>query len=177
MMQPQNMQPMTSMGPSHPNNFPMTSQQMPGGPGSGLNPAMRPGGGGHSQHNPGSQFPNGPGMVSMGGSSPGMFPSSGPGQRQSIKTEVPNMSPRGPGGQQTPSGAQVISSFQHSPVPGNPTPPLTPNAPSHCISAPFASPSSSTGSPIQQDIKPDIKPDVKPNLSIASKYSDKFNFL
>ena len=136
---------------------------------------MRPGGG-HSQHpgGPGSQFP-GPGMVSMGGSSPGMFPGSGPGQRQ-IKTEVPNMSPRGPGGQ-TQSGAQVISSFQHSPVPGNPTPPLTPNAPSHCISAPFASPSSSTGSPSQQDIKPDIKPDVKPNLSIASKYSDKFNFL
>ena len=172
MMQPQNMQPMTPMGTSHPNNFPMSSQQISGGPG-GLNPAMRPGSG-HSQHTggPGAQFP-GPGMVSMGGSSPGLFPSSGPRQ---MKTEVASMSPRGPGSQ-TQSGTQGNSSFQHSPVPGNPTPPLTPNAPSHCISAPFASPSSSTGSPSQQDIKPDIKPDVKPNLSIASKYSDKFNFL
>ena len=178
LMQGQTMQHVSSMGGNHPGNFSLGSQSGPGGPAS-LSPAMRPGGGGQGGA-PGAgshahQFPGGgPGgggggrpLVSMGGSSPGIFPSGHPGDRR-IKTEMPNMSPRGP--QTTPGGGPaVISSFQHSPVPGNPTPPLTPNAPSHCISAPFASPASSTGSP-SQDIKQDIKPDIKPNLSIASKY-------
>lgn len=57
-------------------------------------------------------------------------------------TDLPNnnMSPR-------------IMPFQHSPVPGNPTPPLTPNGPS--VGVPFASPASSDqghGSPM--DMKP-----------------------
>ena len=34
--------------------------------------------------------------------------------------------------------------FQHSPVPGNPTPPLTPNGP---VGVPFASPASDMGNP------------------------------
>ena len=45
------------------------------------------------------------------------------------------------GGGVSPRGG--AGSFQHSPVPGNPTPPLTPNQ--NCISAPFASPVSDRG--------------------------------
>ena len=102
-----------------------------------INPAMRP---------------SGPAGHSLGlpGSSPGIFPAR-------VKTEVPNMSPR----------AGTGSSFQHSPVPGNPTPPLTPNASNNCISAPFASPVSdpgSTGSPCSNNSQ-----DIKQNFSIASK--------
>lgn len=132
-MMPANIQ--NSMaGPGH-QNFPMTSQQAGLGP---INPAMRPSG--PSGHN-----------VGLGGTSPGIFPAR-------IKTEVPNMSPRG--------GA--ANTFQHSPVPGNPTPPLTPNASNNCISAPFASPVSdpgSTGSPCSNNSQ-----DIKQNFSIASEY-------
>ena len=32
--------------------------------------------------------------------------------------------------------------FHHSPVPGNPTPPLTPNSSGSCVGLPFASPAS-----------------------------------
>lgn len=56
--------------------------------------------------------------------------------------------------------------FNHSPVPGNPTPPLTPNGP--CVGVPFASPASSNdgmggsascsmgGAPLNADTKPKI---------------------
>ena len=108
-----------------PNNMPMggsmNSQGYPASShsgGSGLAPGLRPAGPGPAS----APFPPaGPG----GG--PGMFPAGG-----RVKTEVPSVSPRGGAG-----------SFQHSPVPGNPTPPLTPNQ--NCISAPFASPVSDRG--------------------------------
>lgn len=35
--------------------------------------------------------------------------------------------------------------FHHSPVPGNPTPPLTPNSSGGCVGLPFASPASEVG--------------------------------
>ena len=169
-MMPNNMQ-MSSMGSSH-QNFPMTSQHsssgMGPGPGPNMNPAMRSGGhsgppagpGGHGPY-PGSGGGGGggnpgPGMVNMGGTSPGMFPGR-------IKTEVPNMSPRGGGGPGVGSG---ISSFQHSPVPGNPTPPLTPNGPTNCISAPFASPTSDQGSSSPAS---NTSQDIKPNFTLASE--------
>ena len=161
-MMPNNM-PMSQMGNNH-QNFPMTSQHgggggPMGGPGPGpMNPAMRPSG--HSgTPGPHGQYPgNNPGMVAMGNPSPGIFPGR-------IKTEVPNMSPRGGGGQGGSTGAG-ISSFQHSPVPGNPTPPLTPNGPTNCISAPFASPVSDTGSGSPSS---NTSQDIKPNFSLASK--------
>ena len=146
-----------------PNNMPMSSmanhQTYPSqshggmGPGPGMNPAMRPSGQYHGNN-------SNPSMVSMGGSSPGMFPGR-------IKTEVPNMSPRGGGGN-TGGGQGGAGSFQHSPVPGNPTPPLTPNAPTNCISAPFASPVSDPGS--GGSPSSNTNQDIKPNLSLASKY-------
>ena len=161
-MMPNNMQ-MSQMTNNH-QNFPMTSQHGgggmgPGGPGP-INPAMRPSG--HSGTHGHGQFPNSsPNMVSMGSSSPSVFPGR-------IKTEVPNISPRGggPGVSSGPGSGSGISSFQHSPVPGNPTPPLTPNGPSNCISAPFASPVSDQGSGSPSS---NTSHDSKPNFSLASK--------
>jgi len=60
-----------------------------------------------------------------------------------------------------------MSSFQHSPVPGNPTPPLTPNGPGNCISAPFASPSSDNGSASNHSSS--SSQDTKPNFSLAKE--------
>ena len=114
---------------------PMTSMSQnnyPVNPGMAMNNVMRPGSG---------PYPPAPGGLRSPGS--GMF---------RPKTEIPTVSPRG--------GA--TTTFQHSPVPGNPTPPLTPNGPGgHCVSAPFASPQSEHGGSI---------PDSKQNFSLASKY-------
>ena len=111
-------------GMSGPGGMPMSSMpgQFPGQGGGHMgpqNPGMRPGGPGGSGGHPSGGAPG-------GYPSPGSFPSP-----SRVKTEVPSVSPRG----------GSMSSFQHSPVPGNPTPPLTPNGPGNCISAPFASPS------------------------------------
>ena len=107
------MPPMTSMSQTSGGSYPVNSTHMgpagmnsmrPAGPGSGgggggYPPSMQPGGGGG----------NGP-------SNSGMFPNPLP----RPKTEIPTVSPR---------GGSSLSTFQHSPVPGNPTPPLTPNGP------------------------------------------------
>jgi len=117
-----------------PGNMPMTSmpQSYPVSSQMGpMNSVMRPSG-------PGSGYP---GPMGMQGS--GMYP-------VRPKTEIPTVSPRG----------ASISTFQHSPVPGNPTPPLTPNGAGNCISAPFASPLSEHGS---------TNSDTKPNFNLASK--------
>ena len=94
-------------------------------------PGMRPGGPGGSSGHPSGGAPGQPGYHS-----PGSFPSPARG----VKTEVPTVSPRG-GGISPPHAKRDtcslikfvcsggLSSFQHSPVPGNPTPPLTPNGP------------------------------------------------
>ena len=149
-MVPGNM-PMSSMGNQ---NFPVSSHSGQMGP---MNPGLRPSGppgAGHSSAGPGGPFPpSGQGMMSGGPN--GIFPGR-------VKTEVPTVSPRG--------GGAGMSSFQHSPVPGNPTPPLTPNGPQNCISAPFASPVSdrgSGGSPSSSS------QDTKPNFSLASKLASK----
>jgi hypothetical protein len=126
-------------------------QNFPGG----MNSVMsRPGAGG--------QYPGGPmqaaGGGGGGGGPPGMFPGRGP------KAEIPTVSPRGGGAANTTAATTSgLSPFQHSPVPGNPTPPLTPNGPGgNCVSAPFASPQSEHGST-------GSGPDSKPNFSLASK--------
>jgi hypothetical protein len=153
MMGPGGMPPMTAMGPQ---NFPVSAaaQGMGVGNGGGMNSVMNRssvGGGGV-----GGQYPGGP-MQSAGGPPGGMFP--GAGGRP--KAEIPTVSPRGGGGgANTASG---LSPFQHSPVPGNPTPPLTPNGPGNCVSAPFASPQSEHGSSSSGS-------DSKPNFSLASKF-------
>ena len=129
-----------------PGQFPPSSSSS--GPVGPQQPGMRPGGPGGSGGHPSGGAP-GPGYPS-----PGSFPS----PVRGVKAEVASVSPRG----------TAISSFQHSPVPGNPTPPLTPNGPGNCISAPFASPSSDHGSTSNPT---STNQDTKPNFSLASKFS------
>ena len=120
-----------------------------------------------------------PAGMPQGGTPNGMYPSN-----NRPKTELPSVSPRGVGGSAAgggltgsgpssgptpggPGGTAGISSFQHSPVPGNPTPPLTPNGPSNCLTAPFASPVSEHGS---------TSSDTKPNYSLAAKEEVRLTF-
>ena len=132
-MRHSNMMPNNMPMTSMSQNYPVNSSQM--GPMNSIRPAGPGSGGG------GYQPSMGPGNVGPNG----MFP-------VRPKTEIPTVSPR---------GAATLSTFQHSPVPGNPTPPLTPNGPGNCISAPFASPQSDHGSSTTES---------KPNFSLASKY-------
>lgn len=75
-----------------------------------------------SMNNPGSEVP-------LGQASPA-----------GNQTDIPNVSPRTNGPNNSNTNKTNIMSFQHhSPVPGNPTPPLTPNG----VGVPFASPASS----------------------------------
>lgn len=80
-------------------------------------------------------------MVPMSQGSP-FPPTSNSGNNMSQMTaDVPHVSPRNGNGNKT-----NIMPFHHSPVPGNPTPPLTPNGsngPNSCgVGLPFASPAS-----------------------------------
>ena len=66
-----------------------------------------------------------------------------------MQTELPNVSPRNNNGSSSKSN---MVPFHHSPVPGNPTPPLTPNGPVGGVGVPFASPASDHGhSPLAGD--------------------------
>ena len=56
-----------------------------------------------------------------------------------------------------PNGNNGGGNYQHSPIPGNPTPPLTPY-----MSPPYAN---------SQDVKQEFNPDVKPTIpSTPSKF-------
>ena len=64
-----------------------------------------------------------------------------------MQTDLPNVSPRNGS-----SSKSNLVPFHHSPVPGNPTPPLTPNGPVGGVGVPFASPASDHGhSPLAGD--------------------------
>merc|ERR1740123_2771166 len=115
----------------HGGQFPQSSSSSGHHLGQQQQPGMRPGGPGGSSGHPSGGAPG-----QQGYHSPGSFPSPARG----VKTEVPTVSPRGGGG---------MSSFQHSPVPGN------------RISAPFASPSSDNGSASNHSSS---SQDTKPNF-------------
>ena len=74
-----------------------------------------------------------------------------------LQTELPNVSPRNNNnnnnnGSSSSSSKSNMVPFHHSPVPGNPTPPLTPNGPVGGVGVPFASPASDHGhSPLAGD--------------------------
>ena len=181
------MQPMSSMsGGPYP---PMSSHSQMSSSSGSLPPyssspmtSMAGGGGG-----PGSPYPGG-GISGPGGPnhpSSSMYPTanqhrplpsgSNPGSMNN-KTELPSISPRG-GGPNTvgngPPSSGGISSFQHSPVPGNPTPPLTPNGPNgNCMtSAPFASPQSDHGSTSSEmsGMKPAYSHSLNTNANTAKE--------
>lgn len=52
-----------------------------------------------------------------------------------------------------PQAPRPVGNYPHSPVPGNPTPPMTPGS----SMPPYLSPG--------QDVKPLFPPDIKPNMS------------
>jgi len=116
-------------GQMHPGMRPgMFPTRMPGGP-AGMS---GPGGMGGGPGGPSSQAGFGP---NGGGGGGGYFqPNNTPNQ-----TDMPSGSPR--------TEKTNILPFHHSPVPGNPTPPLTPNSSGGGVGVPFASPASSDAGP------------------------------
>ena len=75
-----------------------------------------------------------------------------------LQTELPNVSPRnnnnvnGNSSSSSANKSNMVPFNHHSPVPGNPTPPLTPNGPVGGVGVPFASPASDHGhSPLAGD--------------------------
>ncbi|XP_077115510.1 zinc finger MIZ domain-containing protein 1 isoform X1 [Ranitomeya variabilis] len=136
---------------------------------------------GSQQYGPSSQFPNQPGqypnpnparpMTSpnypgqrmTGQQSAGQYPPPNVGMGQYYKQEQfngqnNNFSGSGynsysQGSMNGPSRPGPVGNYPHSPVPGNPTPPMTPGS----TIPPYLSPS--------QDVKPPFPPDIKPNMS------------
>ncbi|XP_049320440.1 zinc finger MIZ domain-containing protein 1 isoform X1 [Astyanax mexicanus] len=105
--------------------------------------------------------PNYPNQRLPQGQNPGQYPPSGPGMGHFYKQEplnsqstVNNFSGNFQYSQGNMSGPpRPMGSYPHSPVPGNPTPPMTPgnNIP------PYLSPG--------HDVKPHFPPDIKPSMS------------
>ena len=93
-----------------------------------------------------------------------------------LQTELPNVSPRNNNnvnGNSSSSAnkSNMVPFNHHSPVPGNPTPPLTPNGPVGGVGVPFASPASDHGhSPLAGDHgSRNLGP---PSSSSASKHAE-----
>uniref|UniRef100_A0A3B4BN37 SP-RING-type domain-containing protein n=1 Tax=Pygocentrus nattereri TaxID=42514 RepID=A0A3B4BN37_PYGNA len=100
---------------------------------------------GGQQFGPNGQFPNQQGQYPNPNASRALPSPNYPGQR---------MPGQQGSGQYPPSGPprQVVN-YPHSPVPGNPTPPMTPGS----SIPPYLSPN--------QDVKPPFPPDMKPNMT------------
>uniref|UniRef100_A0A8C1AK11 Zinc finger, MIZ-type containing 1a n=1 Tax=Cyprinus carpio carpio TaxID=630221 RepID=A0A8C1AK11_CYPCA len=162
------------MGPTQGYNNQFMNQPGPRGPPSmagGMNPAGM-GGGMNSSNMSGPPMgmnqPRGPGMGPFGGHGQRMPQQGYPGPRpqsmpmQGTKRHYPG-EVRPPMakidlkqifcvGYFEPTPPRQVVNYPHSPVPGNPTPPMTPGS-----SIPYMSPS--------QDVKPPFPPDMKPNMT------------
>ncbi|XP_075697924.1 zinc finger MIZ domain-containing protein 1 isoform X2 [Rhinoderma darwinii] len=107
--------------------------------------------------------PNYPGQRIAGQQNAGQYPPPSVGMGQYYKPEQfngqnNNFSGSGynsysQGSMNGPSRPVPVGNYPHSPVPGNPTPPMTPGS----TIPPYLSPS--------QDVKPPFPPDIKPNMS------------
>ena len=152
------------VGPQHPEMMmnhpsgPMLGGPLGNGPPNGFLPGNNPG---HPNSSSSSanhpNLPLNPNPNSGGGSTPQHAPSSMDSPASITSTAaIPNVSPRNGSTSTKPNGANTsLLPFQHSPVPGNPTPPLTPNGGSaSSVGLPFASPASDhLGSPMMLDQK------------------------
>uniref|UniRef100_A0A671QFM1 Zinc finger MIZ domain-containing protein 1-like n=1 Tax=Sinocyclocheilus anshuiensis TaxID=1608454 RepID=A0A671QFM1_9TELE len=101
--------------------------------------------------------PNYPGQRMPGQQGSGQYPPTGVAIGQYYKQEPfngqnNNFSGGGYGYNQGNGPPRQVVNYPHSPVPGNPTPPMTPGS-----SIPYMSPS--------QDVKPPFPPDMKPNMT------------
>ncbi|KAM4032292.1 zinc finger MIZ domain-containing protein 1 isoform 1-T4 [Anomaloglossus baeobatrachus] len=136
---------------------------------------------GSQQYGPSSQFPNQPGQYPSpnparpmtspnypgqrmtGQQNTGQYPPPSVGMGQYYKPEQFNgqnnhfsgsgYNSYSQGSMNGPSRPGPVGNYPHSPVPGNPTPPMTPGS----TIPPYLSPS--------QDVKPPFPPDIKPNMS------------
>uniref|UniRef100_A0A8D0F7K5 Zinc finger MIZ-type containing 1 n=1 Tax=Strix occidentalis caurina TaxID=311401 RepID=A0A8D0F7K5_STROC len=126
---------------------------------------------GNQQYGPNSQFPNQPGQYPTPNPPRPLTSPNYPGQRmpsqqntgqyppptvnmgQYYKVRIFRLSCSKMFGNVNPSRPVPVANYPHSPVPGNPTPPMTPgsNIP------PYLSPN--------QDVKPPFPPDIKPNIN------------
>ncbi|XP_042559089.1 zinc finger MIZ domain-containing protein 1-like isoform X3 [Clupea harengus] len=104
--------------------------------------------------------PNYPGQRMQGQPNPGQYPPPGAAMGQYFKQEPFNGQSNNFAGsgfqysQGNMNGApRPVGNYPHSPVPGNPTPPMTPGS----SMPPYLSPG--------QDVKPLFPPDIKPNMS------------
>uniref|UniRef100_A0A672QA43 Zinc finger MIZ domain-containing protein 1-like n=1 Tax=Sinocyclocheilus grahami TaxID=75366 RepID=A0A672QA43_SINGR len=101
--------------------------------------------------------PNYPGQRMPGQQGSGQYPPTGVAMGQYYKQEPfngqnNNFSGGGYGYNQGNGPPRQVVNYPHSPVPGNPTPPMTPGS-----SMPYMSPN--------QDVKPPFPPDMKPNMT------------
>ncbi|KAM4032297.1 zinc finger MIZ domain-containing protein 1 isoform 3-T6 [Anomaloglossus baeobatrachus] len=110
---------------------------------------------GSQQYGPSSQFPNQPGQYPSPNPARPMTSPNYPGQRMTGQQNTGQYPPPsvGMGQYYKPSRPGPVGNYPHSPVPGNPTPPMTPGS----TIPPYLSPS--------QDVKPPFPPDIKPNMS------------
>ncbi|XP_056387336.1 zinc finger MIZ domain-containing protein 1 isoform X4 [Hyla sarda] len=110
---------------------------------------------GSQQYGPSSQFPNQPGQYPSPNPARPMTSPNYPGQRMTGQQNAGQYPPPSVamGQYYKPSRQGPVGNYPHSPVPGNPTPPMTPGS----TIPPYLSPS--------QDVKPPFPPDIKPNMS------------
>uniref|UniRef100_A0A8C5TGK9 Zinc finger MIZ-type containing 1 n=1 Tax=Malurus cyaneus samueli TaxID=2593467 RepID=A0A8C5TGK9_9PASS len=125
---------------------------------------------GNQQYGPNSQFPNQPGQYPTPNPPRPLTSPNYPGQRMPSQQNTGQYPPPTVNmgqyykfllmfhsftnvSQNQPSRPVPVANYPHSPVPGNPTPPMTPgsNIP------PYLSPN--------QDVKPPFPPDIKPNIN------------
>ncbi|XP_020658190.1 zinc finger MIZ domain-containing protein 1 isoform X3 [Pogona vitticeps] len=110
---------------------------------------------GNQQYGPNSQFPSQPGQYPAPNPPRPLTSPSYPGQRMPNQQNSAQYPPPAVnmGQYYKPSRPVPVANYPHSPVPGNPTPPMTPgsNIP------PYLSPN--------QDVKPPFPPDIKPNMN------------
>uniref|UniRef100_A0A8B9LC99 Zinc finger, MIZ-type containing 1a n=1 Tax=Astyanax mexicanus TaxID=7994 RepID=A0A8B9LC99_ASTMX len=108
---------------------------------------------GGQQFGPNGQFPNQQGQYPNPNASRALPSPNYPGQRMPVQQGSGQYPPSGVGmGQYYKPPRQVVN-YPHSPVPGNPTPPMTPGS----SIPPYLSPN--------QDVKPPFPPDMKPNMT------------
>uniref|UniRef100_A0A8C3TAX5 Zinc finger MIZ-type containing 1 n=1 Tax=Chelydra serpentina TaxID=8475 RepID=A0A8C3TAX5_CHESE len=114
---------------------------------------------GNQQYGPNSQFPTQPGQYPTPNPPRPLTSPNYPGQRMPTQQNTGQYPPPTVNMGQYykvrpwPSRPVPVANYPHSPVPGNPTPPMTPGS----SIPPYLSPN--------QDVKPPFPPDIKPNIN------------
>uniref|UniRef100_A0AAY4CKD8 SP-RING-type domain-containing protein n=1 Tax=Denticeps clupeoides TaxID=299321 RepID=A0AAY4CKD8_9TELE len=109
---------------------------------------------GGQQFGPNGQFPNQQGQYPNPNASRALPSPNYPGQRMPGQQASGQYPPSGVAMGQYYKPPRPVGNYPHSPVPGNPTPPMTPGS----SIPPYLSPN--------QDVKPPFPPDMKPNVTV-----------